>query len=85
MPDVRQVVSPALRVDNAAIPLPMVPRAAPSESWVRPTPSLPMVDRRAAESPCFYELWLAVLGSFSVGILDDIRYGWCCRGSDISP
>jgi hypothetical protein len=84
MPDVRQVVSLALRVDKAAIPLPIVPRTAPSESQVRPTSTLFMVDRNAAESPSFYELRLAVLASFSLGILGDIRCRWCCRSSDIS-
>ena len=83
MPDVQQVVSPALRVDKAAIPLPIVPRTASSESQVRPTPSLSMVDRNAAESASCYELRLDALGSFSFGILGHIRYRWCCRGSNI--
>jgi hypothetical protein len=84
MPNVRQVISPALRVDKASIPVPMVPRTAPSESQVLPTPALSMVDRNAVESPSFNELRLAVLASFSFGILGDIRYLRCCRSSDIS-
>ena len=83
MPDVWQVVSPAIRVDKAAIPLLMVQRTASSKSQVRPTPSLFMVDRNSTESPSSYELRMAVLGSSSFGIPGNIRYCWCCRSSGI--
>ena len=41
--------------------------------------------RNATEPPSSYELWLAVCGSFSFGILGDIRNRGYCRGIDISP
>lgn len=84
MPNVRQVVSLALRVDEATIPMLMVPRTAPSESQVCPTPSLPMVDRNAAEFTSCYELWMAACGSSSLGILRDIAYRRRCRADDLS-
>jgi hypothetical protein len=83
MPDVWQVVSPAIRVDKSTIPLLVVPGTALSESQVCPAPSLSMVDRNAAESPSCYELRMEGLGSTPFGILGNIRYRWCCRSSDI--